>query len=238
MLARSVASKLGDRVVVSRVRAPDKSRISEYSLVAAMVLDFASALGRDVVPGGSTELAMRRLMPLLGEARDRGAMCVLIVEEAHAVRAIIKRVLKRLIEESADGFEDRLSVLLIGQSDSSARFGGSGARSLEADLRDINEREWTSRLVVVRIPPLGRSLALYVEHRFGAVKAEVGRVLADGWPDAVRKCLKADRLVPQAVDRLLSDAMRHAADLQDKKVTADHIFDVGNAQRDEQEAAA
>lgn len=242
-LARATVRKLEDagKVVVSRHLAPDKRRISEFSLVAGLASDLSDRLGLGHRMPTSTVVAMRRLVEAAGKAHKTGRMILLLVEEAHCLRDEIGSLIKRLMEALQEGYEERMATLFLGQTDPSAYVFG---RPLTEVIADPDNREWVQRLTIIDVPPLGQSLASYVDFRFTQRGAPTTRVFDEGWQLAVRRALPREQLVPQAVDRLLSDAMRHAHRMGDRKAGPAHIDDAALTgrlgrpqQRQEAEAA-
>ena len=206
MLAHAALEKLSKerRLIVCRVMAPDTRRVSEYSIIYALIDDIRRSLKLDITIPTSVERAMRRLREVVEIAGERDAMPVLYIEEGHGVPDAILKFLKRIREALQDGWAERLPVLLVGQDDASASATG---RSLSDTLRDPDNREVARRLTVIELRPLGNALAHYVRARVETAGGKLERVFDDDWTSAVRRALKADHLVPQAVEHLLSRAM-------------------------------
>lgn len=225
MLAHCAVETLSkeQRLVVSRVMAPDTRRVSEYSIVYALVDDARRGLRRpDLTIPVSVERAMRRLREVVELAAERQTILLLVIEEGHGVPDPVFKFLKRIREALQDGWRERLPVLIVGQDDASANATG---RSLDDTLRDPDNREVARRLTIIETRPLGNAMHHHVRARVERVGGDVARVFDDDWAQAVRACLKADHLVPQAVEHLLSRAMTLAYDMGDQRVGARHIQD-------------
>lgn len=225
MLAHCAVESLAkeQRLIVCRVMAPDTRRVSEYSLIYALVDDTRRALKRpDLTIPTSVERAMRRLRETVELAAERGALVLLVIEEGHGVPDAIFKFLKRMREALQDGWRERLPVLIVGQNDASANATG---RSLDDTLRDPDNREVARRLTVIETRPLGNALPHHVRSRVERVGGEPARLFEDDALPAVRQCLRADHLVPQAVEHLLSRAMALAHELGDQRVSARHVQD-------------
>lgn len=224
MLAHAALERLAKerRLIVCRVMAPDTRRVSEYSIIYALIDDIRRALKLDITIPTSVERAMRRLREVVELAADRDALVLLYIEESHGVPDAILKFLKRIREALQDGWRERLPVVLVGQDDASASATG---RSLSDTLRDPDNREVARRLTIIELRPLGNALPHYVRARVEAAEGKVERIFEDDWAAAVRRALKADHLVPQAVEHLLSRAMTLAHEMGDAKVGARHIDD-------------
>lgn len=209
-------------VVFSRLLSPDTRRISEHSLISCMFFDFTESLARQIKPGSGVEMRMRALRTAVRAHADEGRMCCLIVEEAHGLTYFIPQLLKRIREAVEDGFRERLAVVLIGQDDSSATTCG---RPMDLMLIDPMMREVGRRLTPIRLRPLGRTLTSYIDHRIRLAGSEPEMIFDKSVLPAVRRRLRGDLLVPQAVDSLLSGAMRRAHEMGDPIVTGAHVDD-------------
>lgn len=239
-LARDVLERLvrERRAVVSRNLPPDKRRVSDYSLIAGVARDLFDHFCEPHHGLGSRDRASHTLRALVLRARAQGLMVVVLIEECHCLPEIVRAFIKRMMEANADGSAESMAVLEIGQTDPSAKVLG---KPLRAVLEDPDNREATQRMMAIDVPPLGRSLDSYIAHRFERAGGDAGRILAEGCLPAIRRALPAERLVPGMVNKTLSDAMRWAQRLGDKKVTASHIDDArpgaGQAESPLEEAA-
>jgi type II secretory pathway predicted ATPase ExeA len=228
MLAHCAIETLAkeQRLIVSRVMAPDTRKVSEYSIIYALVDDVRRGLRRpDITIPTSVERAMRRLREVVELASERQALPLLVIEEGHGVHDAIFKFLKRIREALQDGWKERLPVLIVGQDDASANATG---RSLDDTLRDPDNREVARRLTIIETRPLGNAMHHHVRarvERVGGPGGDVAKVFDDDWAQAVRACLKADHLVPQAVEHLLSRSMTLAFEMGDARVGARHIQD-------------
>lgn len=225
MLAHCAVETLAkeQRLIVSRVMAPDTRKVSEYSIIYALVDDVRRGLRRpDITIPTSVERAMRRLREVVELAAERQTLALLVIEEGHGVPDAIFKFLKRIREALQDGWKERLPVLIVGQDDASANATG---RSLDDTLRDPDNREVARRLTIIETRPLGNAMHHHVRARIERVGGDVAKVFDDDWAAAVRACLKADHLVPQAVEHLLSRSMTLAFEMSDARVGARHIQD-------------
>lgn len=211
------------KAVVSRYLPPDTRNIREHSLCAGIAMDLSDRFSLQQKQPNSTQVAMRRIRDGAKRCAEGGLMLVVVIEECHHMRELIGSFLKRTKEALMDGYEERMATLLLGQTDASAAI--HGGVPLDVMLANGNNREWVERLTIIDMPPLGGSVGGYVAFRFTRAGGDASKVLGEGWEGAIRRALPGDRLVPQAVDKLLSDAMRMAHAMNDRKVTAAHLSD-------------
>ena len=232
-LLRHVTSSLIEQgsVVCCRLLTPDTRTISQYSLISAIVRDGSEALGRDVRSPRSAEHGMQMVRDVARHLQSQGLRLLVVIEEAHGLSHHVYTCAKRIAEASTDAYRggpraasddaeqtshcDR-TFIFCGQTDPSAVVMGAG--SLNAYVSDPDHREVVERLTVIDVPPLSpQSLRSYVAFRLARVGASADRLLDDGWWQAVVRALPRERLVPQAVDRLLSDALTRVRQIESER---------------------
>lgn len=206
------------RIVICRLLTPDTRTVSQFSLIYAVIRDASEALGLPLRKPTGVEIGMARLRDLARACAARSRRLVVVVEESHGLSHQVFTLAKRITESAlgASGGADLLTFVFVGQDDASA--GVTGVGSLDAYLADPGHREVVERLDIVTVTPLSpQSLRSYVGFRLAQAGGSAERLLEDGWAAAVTRALPRERLVPQAVDRLLSDAMRRVHAIEETR---------------------
>lgn len=190
--------------------------------------DINNAIVAALMPGKplrrSSQARIRQVKEALITSSRAGYKNLLIIEEAHQLRTQTMRQLKRLREEK-DGTRLLIGVLLIGQPELAENL------SIRANWE---AREVIQRCEVVSLGNLGSDLEAYLRFKFKRVGKELHEIFEPGATDVIRERLvitkqhKRERetvsaLYPLAINNLAAAAMKLAAQLGFKTVSADIV---------------
>lgn len=190
--------------------------------------DINNAIVAALMPGKplrrSSQARIRQVKEALVTSSRAGYKNLLIIEEAHQLRTQTMRQLKRLREEK-DGTRLLIGVLLIGQPELAEHL------SIRANWE---AREVIQRCEIVSLGNLGADLEAYLRFKLKRVGKELHEIFEPGATDAIRERLvitkqnKRERetvsaLYPLAINNLAASAMKLAAQLGFKTVSADIV---------------
>lgn len=200
-------------VAVIQPKIIDKTAATAPGLCDAIIEDIS-----DEKPRRSMEAKARQVENLLLIAAQGGQRHVLIIEEAHDLSVPVLKYLKRFWELE-DGFSKLLGIILIGQTELGVKLN---------ERKNYQLREFIRRCMVQPMPPLGRDLVAYLEHKFKRAGGECERILHKDCFDAIRMRLTTntqgyDMTYPQIVNNLVARAMNYAQELGVEQVTSDII---------------
>jgi type II secretory pathway predicted ATPase ExeA len=200
--------------------------INKKRLTAEMIFDaLAEELMLTSLPG-SLERRARKVESALKRSVKAGNRHVLIIEEAHDLSNDVVKYLKRIWELS-DGFNRLISIILIGQPELAQKLAPS----------NYEVREFSRRCNVMKVPPLGRSLTQYIDHKFQRCNVNYLNVIEPQAIDALQQRLQAkvsygmaakasehqDMSYPLIVNNWLVCAMNLTASLGESTISADVI---------------
>lgn len=175
----------------------DRSQISHATLATAILRDLRGRdeAGRERDYGGMAGEARSELLRrTLDDEEQAGRLPILLIDEAHRMPNKGLIAIKELWDSA--GFQRKLSVLLVGQSD------------LEDRLRkDPAVQELLGRTQILRLPALGEHVGDYLRWRFARVSADADAVFTP----AAMKAIGTRAEHPMWVNNLAVLAMRYAA---------------------------
>jgi type II secretory pathway predicted ATPase ExeA len=190
--------------------------------------DIAYAILDAVAPGINIPLhhehRFRAMHNALRESHRGGSKHVLIIEEAHALPIATLKHLKRFYELE-DGFDNLLSIVLIGQPELGIKLSEN-----RADVREV-----VQRCEVIRLHPLGDQLGAYLAHRFKLIGKNLAELMDEEAIEALRDKLTISSsnaratntvLYPLAVHNVLTAALNLAAAVGAPRLTPDILAEV------------
>ena len=204
-------------VHVSRMQSVEKERATAYGLCEALIRDFSAES-----PRRSREARARQLGAILEAMVRERKKPVLVIDEAHALNVPTLRPLKRLYDESEQGFRRSIAILLIGQNSNADK-----GYNLDLKLGNWDLREVSERCQVLRLGGLGNEVSAYLAWKFERVGCRRELVT----PEAVKlltktaDARKGEEICPLFVNNLVALALTCAWELDKDTVTTDVMKD-------------
>jgi len=205
-LIKRVEARLAKRkeVVLVKPRTIEKQFLGASHVCDSILQD----LGLTGSVNGTLEHKARRVGRALEESYREGRKVVILIDEAHLLRADALLALKRIYEFEI-GFKKLLSIILVGQ------------RRLANALKTNYELEEVSQRVdLYELGSLNGALGAYLEHKLARAGLSANKEIFDR---GALKAMQERADTPLALNNVAAAAMIAAWDLSEKHVTADII---------------
>ena len=212
--------KRDNNVLIISPRCIDKSQLTASSICDAVIRDISSEN-----PKNRLEDKARQVTRLLTERSDSSQRHCLFIEEAHDLSTPMLKYLKRFLELE-DGFRRLMGIILVGQLEMK--------RKLD-ERSNFDVREVIRRCQIVELGPLDGAgdLEKYLSLKFKRAGIEIASIFQDDAYPALRERMtvtngksKVSHLYPLLINNYTAKALNLAAQLGQKKVTAEVVYEV------------
>jgi len=206
------------KVKIIQCKTIDKTRLTVGAICDSIILDVSSE-----TPKKSLEAKARQVERILTNSGRIGFSHLLIIEEAHDLSVTVLKYLKRFWELE-DGLKKLLSILLIGQTELSAKLDES---------KNYEAREIIRRMEQLRIEPLSdwKDIQNYLAIKFEKAGVNIKDIIEDDALQSVSAKLTTQMLrgtliskaYPLSINNLMRRAINKAYDLKISKIDKDLI---------------
>ncbi len=207
------------KVKIIQCKTIDKTRLTVGAICDSIILDVSSE-----TPKKSLEAKARQVERILTNSGRIGFSHLLIIEEAHDLSVTVLKYLKRFWELE-DGLKKLLSILLIGQTELSAKLDES---------KNYEAREIIRRMEQLRIEPLSdwKDIQNYLAIKFEKAGVNIKDIIEDDALQSVATKLTTQMLrgtliskaYPLSINNLMRRAINKAYDLKITKIDKDLIM--------------
>jgi len=215
--------KRDNNVLIISPRCIDKSQLTASSICDAVIRDISSEN-----PKNRLEDKTRQVIRLLTERADSSQRHCLFIEEAHDLKVQTLKYLKRFyeLEELENGFRRLLGIIMVGQLEMK--------RKLD-ERSSFDAREVIRRCQIVELGPLDGAgdLEKYLTLKFKRAGIEIATIFENDAYPALRERMsvtngksKISHLYPLLINNYTAKALNLAAQLGQKKVTAEVVYEV------------
>lgn len=196
----------------------DKTRLTAASICDAIIQDISSERCKIKL-----EDKTRQVQRLLMDRAKSGYRHVLIIEEAHDMKAQTLKYVKRFYELE-DGYRKLMGIILIGQTELKHFFN---------EGQHVDMREVIRRVQVAEIKGLNGHLKPYLSVKFKRVGKAVEEIFEEGAFEALAQRLtstsrdgksKVSHAYPLLVNNYVARAMNLAHEMGEMKISADVIM--------------
>ena len=208
-----------EKVKIIQCKTIDKTRLTVGAICDSIILDVSSE-----TPKKSLEAKARQVERILTNSARIGFSHLLIIEEAHDLSVTVLKYLKRFWELE-DGLKKLLSILLIGQTELSAKLDES---------KNYEAREIIRRMEQLRIEPLSdwKDIQNYLQIKFEKAGVNIKDIIEEDALQSISTKLTTQMLrgtliskaFPLSINNLMRSAINKAYDLKIAKIDKELIM--------------